>query len=760
MKIAFIAHIFPRLHNTFILNEITELIRQGHEVLIFSIDNSQETVINQDVIEYGLLSKTFYFDDFLAEHPNDRKQFEKYIPFFRNRIFAFRQIAEKIKEEKCDAIHGIFGNNPATAAMILSELSGVPFSFETHAYDLFVDFPFAEEKVSKAKVVFTESVYNQNFLKSKLSADYQNIHIMRLAPNKKFLDSIEKQPKRNDLIVSACRLHPIKGLKHALKAVNILRSEFQGLQYVIIGDGPLREELEREVDNLALRGIVHFAGEVSNEKVCKAVQQCSVMLLPCEQAENGDRDGTPTAICEAMYLKVPIVSTRFSGIPELVDHGVNGFLTECGDVQAMVEALRSLLKDRSFRGQLGERGKEKIEREFNIEKSVKKFIELWEPHLNQTRNSYEQVAEVMEESKHLFREAAELISEKIPLRLDRDDTRSIESSYEVVLSPVVYNDIDVSVVIPTFNREELLKEAIESVCQQEGASCEIVIVNDCGDRLSAEFISQLTTKNIPIHVIHHKSNLGLGASRNTGASVASGHWLMVLDDDDVLCPGSINALLAQARFSGKKFIYGDHYRRFFNESGDVRNEHWGINQKRIDRMYIENEIVCATFIIDRMFFNELGGYREDMKVHEDFNLHLRVMRATEIEHVDYPIFVYNNRPHGRMNLDLKLYWFGTSVINHTLYRAFFGVDEVMYLEQKHRLYEHIRRAIDAGVNINSLAKLVWAWWQQLLLCDLENEVQVELSVVGQKCPELLSELRVYWQELSAVQIAPNQDGAV
>lgn len=379
MKIAFVTHIFPRLHNTFILNEIVELINQGMDVSVFSLDRSPETIINEDVSKYDLLSKTFYFDDFSAEDPSTLNGFSQYMaPFERKEIFCrFGSAARKLKTERFDVIHAAFGNRPATVSMILSELSGIPFTFEAHAYDLFVDFPFAKQKIEKVSAIATESNYNRDFLIQALSAPEDKVHIVHLSPNKKMLDAFDKVAQCDDLIVSACRLHPIKGLGYALQAVKRVLNDFPSLKYVIIGSGVLKENLVREAIELGLSNVVHFVDDVKNEEVCKLVQQATVFLLPSVIAPNGDRDGTPTAISEAMYLGVPVVSSKVSGIPELVDDGVNGLLAEPANVGQIAEALRTLLSDRALRQQMGQRGKEKIEREFNIHKNTEKLVELW-----------------------------------------------------------------------------------------------------------------------------------------------------------------------------------------------------------------------------------------------------------------------------------------------------------------------------------------------------------------------------------------------
>lgn len=375
MKIAFIAHAFPRLHNTFILNEIIELIKQGHHVKVISIQKTHEKVINKDVVDYKLLEKTTYFEDYPSEF---NAELDLYRSCLKSGVDWIQSIAKQLKEEGFDIIHGIFGNRPATAAMLLSRASGIPFSFESHAYDLFVDFQFADEKIRDASIIFTESNYNLEHLVKKDSSAAGKTEIVHLAPNLEMLDELPVMDRVEGLIVSACRLHPIKGLEFGLQAIKLLVEKFPKVRYLVLGDGILGQELVSFSVAQGLQEVVGFYGDTTNEQVAEIVRQASVFLLPCVIAEDGDRDGTPTAITEAMYLETPVVSTNISGIPELVDHDVNGYLVEPKSPKALAEALEKLLLDAELRASFGKAGKEKVKREFNIHKSCQRMIELWE----------------------------------------------------------------------------------------------------------------------------------------------------------------------------------------------------------------------------------------------------------------------------------------------------------------------------------------------------------------------------------------------
>lgn len=409
MKIAYIVNKFPRLHNTFILNEIVHVTERGNEVSIFSINNSDEKVINQEAL--SLKDRTFYFEDFLIEHNqyfirhlfrvvkklNTHSSFfrrliakvliksnrtdidvAKYYNEFGWKIYALGLITKKIQRDEIDIIHAGFANRPATAAMILSELAGAPFSFEAHAYDLFVDFDFSKEKIEKAKKIFTISNYNKQYLIDHLKCPPSKIVVNRVPINKNCCDKIPDKPRSDSLITSVCRLHPTKGLEYAIEAFKLISQKRQDLRFTIIGGGPLKSQLLEKVAQLSLGDKVTFLGDISNEDAIRFISQSTIMVLPSVIAGNGDRDGIPTALIEAMYLKTPVIGSKISGIPELIEDGINGFLTEPGNVSAIAEKMEKLLSDDSLRIEMGEAAREKVDEAFNVDTNCANLIHAWE----------------------------------------------------------------------------------------------------------------------------------------------------------------------------------------------------------------------------------------------------------------------------------------------------------------------------------------------------------------------------------------------
>lgn len=370
------------------------LIEKNHDVFVLSMNKPHQSVVNNGVLP--LVDKTFYLEDFMQH--SDRF-FQKYFVkvaqklFFNNRsqkdyytdfgsgIFALRRIAHKIKEKKINIIHGAFGSEEATAAMTLSDMTGIHFSFETHAKDLFVHFRHSGEKIQKADKIFTISDYNRQYLVNNLKCPSAKIILKRVPFNKSYCDIIPDKPKKDNLVLSVCRLDPIKGLDCAIEAFKTVSQKYTSLNYLIIGDGPLKHQLVGKVKELSLDHKVTFLGDVTNEVALDYVAQSTLVLLPSVVAPNGDRDGIPTSLIESMYLKTPVISSRVSGIPELIEDGVNGFLTEPGNVNQLTEKMSELLSDKMLRVKMGEQARETIEKEFNVEKSTNLLINAWQEML-------------------------------------------------------------------------------------------------------------------------------------------------------------------------------------------------------------------------------------------------------------------------------------------------------------------------------------------------------------------------------------------
>lgn len=378
MRIAFITYQFPVLANTFILNEITEILKRGHEVTIYALDRPLEGVVHADVAKFNLMDRTHFFLDHIVEIPQNRVTFKEYAQDrLGGYLHALPQIAKQIVDNGTDIIHAAFSNRPCSAALALAKLTGLPMTFESHARDLFVDFELPEKKIAEAARIFTISDYNKRFFVEHHGCPEDKVIVRRVSIVEEFCDSIRGGTKDARTLVSVARLHPIKGLNYALEAVAEVRRTHPGLQYHIVGDGVCREALEAQAMALGLSDVVHFEGALSNEAALRFVNRATAFVLPCVIDSEGDRDGVPTALIESMYLETPAVSTTVSGIPELIDDGENGCLVAPGDIEALANKIRWLLDHADARSVMGRNAREKVQRVFSADRNARIVLDTW-----------------------------------------------------------------------------------------------------------------------------------------------------------------------------------------------------------------------------------------------------------------------------------------------------------------------------------------------------------------------------------------------
>jgi colanic acid/amylovoran biosynthesis glycosyltransferase len=198
-------------------------------------------------------------------------------------------------------------------------------------------------------------------------AERTEVHPLGVNPTL-FPSKTERQPSHQVRILTIGRMVPKKGMEYALNAVAVLVRQHSNIEYVIIGDGPLRPHLEGLAWTLGITNVVRFAGWEPRPEVVRALSRADILLAPSVTAESGDQEGTPVVIMEALACGVPVVSTLHAGIPEVVDDGVSGFLVPERQSQALALALERLVRDPELRESMGARGRTAMRGRHDIRK--------------------------------------------------------------------------------------------------------------------------------------------------------------------------------------------------------------------------------------------------------------------------------------------------------------------------------------------------------------------------------------------------------
>ena len=403
--IAYIMSRFPKLSETFILGEILELEKQGQPVVIFPLLRVEQPVRHAEVdqlmtkVQYTpFLSLTILLANFHYLRRSPRQYLKTLWSALRGTLGSFNlfiraigifpksvYLTQLIEKQGIQHVHAHFSTHPALAALIISELTGISFSFTVHAHDIFVRTNMLDEKIKKARFIVTVSEFNKQYLlrlypetpADKIKVIHCGVELERYKGQ--FGD------KKGDqfTILSIASLQPYKGVEYLVKACAILRSRLGNFRCLIVGEGNERKKIEHLIAGLNLQKVILLLGSQPQDRVASLLSQADLFVLPSVVAANGQMEGIPVSLMEAMASGLPVVTTRLSGIPELVHDGVSGLLVSPGDERALADAIVFLYQRESLRQGMGDRGREKVAAEFELTMNVAKLRSLFSVIFNQ-----------------------------------------------------------------------------------------------------------------------------------------------------------------------------------------------------------------------------------------------------------------------------------------------------------------------------------------------------------------------------------------
>jgi glycosyltransferase involved in cell wall biosynthesis len=287
------------------------------------------------------------------------------------------RVSNILLDRNCCHLHAHFAGSTTQIAMYASLLSGVPYSFTSHAIDLYTGFILMKEKVDRAKAAVTISECNKQYL-IDAGVDAQKIQVVRCGVK---VNDYHFTPKENlrsiPKIGTLSRLVEKKGTDILIQALGILRKEGIKFTFEIVGDGPEKDNLSKMVTQENLDDITIFRGLMPNHEVFDWLRSIDVFVLACRKAKNGDQDGIPVVLMEAMLVGTPVISTKISGIPELIEEKVSGLLAEPTDPTSLADQIRYLIQHPDLSFSLTEKARLRVEHEFGEELNIQRLTEVF-----------------------------------------------------------------------------------------------------------------------------------------------------------------------------------------------------------------------------------------------------------------------------------------------------------------------------------------------------------------------------------------------
>jgi glycosyltransferase involved in cell wall biosynthesis len=401
-EVAYIMSRFPKITETFILREILELERQGERLIILPLLKERQNVVHPEVdqvkspVHYTRLiswaifkANLFYLGTspvlylqtlwrVLLGNLRSANLFIGAAGIFPKSVYFARLLSHRNVRH----VHAHFATHPALSAYVIAKLTGLSFSFTVHAHDIFVHSAMLAEKLETAEFVVAISEYNKRYLCRRFPHLSNKIRVVHCG-----ITPENYEPKLNRdaaragsgfALVTVASLQVYKGIEYLVRACALLIKTIPDLKCTVIGEGPERNALTQLIDRLELNGVVSLVGLKSQEDVSIMLANSDLFVLPSIVAPDGQMEGIPVALMEAMASELPVVSTEISGIPELVKSGESGLLAPPSDEVALAEAIAELFRDAEARQRMGSAGRRVVELEFDLTSNVRKLKQLFD----------------------------------------------------------------------------------------------------------------------------------------------------------------------------------------------------------------------------------------------------------------------------------------------------------------------------------------------------------------------------------------------
>lgn len=410
MRIAFLVSDFPCLSETFVLNQVTGLLDRGHEVDIFADHVRDWSVVHPDVHRYRLWERTFPMPEVprhylvrivqglwlgLKNFPKAPRLIGRSLNLFAygeqalNLWLLYTAIALLDHPQTYDIIHCQFGTQGYRGLAFKRLLQPTPkLLVMFRGFDISCYLRKGGDRVYRQLFKHVDYCFaNCDFFRQRVinlgcPPDRISVHFSGLDINKFKFRPRHLPPGEPIRIATTGRLVEKKGLEYAIRAVAQHAHHIPHLTYLIIGDGPLRADLEQLIRELEAESYIHLLGWKNEAEIVEILDTCHVFLAPSVTATDGNQDAPINVLKEAMAMGLPVISTIHGGIPELVEDGVSGFLVPERDAEALADRLGDLLAHPESWSEMGLAGRAFVCRHFNLSHLNDRLVQQYEQLLH------------------------------------------------------------------------------------------------------------------------------------------------------------------------------------------------------------------------------------------------------------------------------------------------------------------------------------------------------------------------------------------
>ena len=386
--VCYVLDAFPASSETFIANELLELVRRGVEVHIVSMARPDITTVLHPGVA-SLLPRVTYLDDTSRQRQlrtlgatvlhnpvgllhacrTTQKLGGHYTWILRHTF----PLIEALRRCRCQRVHVHFGGPALEYVALACSVLRKPFTVTLHGSDIFLRPLKALRKLcTLAQRVITVSSFNRNYLRDQFGIPIGKVDVVTCGIDTEFFSPGPETPRRiPGRIVTVARLSPEKGHIYLLEAAERLRDAGVQFEWRMIGDGPLRAQLESMAQKRGLSGRVHFLGMQDARSVLTELRQSCIFAL------GSTSEAAPVSYFEAMATETPVVGTRVRGVPEFVLEGETGFLVDAEDPAALADRVALLLTNSDLARSLGRKGRVHVVEHLSLARQVDGLMRAW-----------------------------------------------------------------------------------------------------------------------------------------------------------------------------------------------------------------------------------------------------------------------------------------------------------------------------------------------------------------------------------------------